>query len=184
MPPPFSRPATEWILDTSSASSGVIGGRMEGIRRAIIVLPEPGEPIISRLCPPATAISTALRALSWPLTSAKSSPRPSSAETSEARSVECGSISKSPLRNSTASRRVRTGMTSIPETTLASSAFSSGTSTARRPMRRISITMGRIPRTRRTPPASDSSPTSAYSASSSVRRRWVALRSATAMGRS
>ena len=75
-------------------------------------------------------------------------------------------------------------MTSIPGTTLASSAFSSGTNTARRPMRRISMTIGIIPLTRLTPPASESSPAKAYSSSSSFLRRFVARRSATAMGRS
>ena len=58
-PPPFSRPATECIFETSSASSTVIGGSMDGIRRAIIVFPEPGAPIMSMLCPPATAVSMA-----------------------------------------------------------------------------------------------------------------------------
>ena len=49
VPAHFSRPATEWTRDTSSASSTVSGGRMDGIRRASMVLPEPGEPIIRML---------------------------------------------------------------------------------------------------------------------------------------
>jgi hypothetical protein len=42
-------------LVASSASSTLIGGRIEGRRRAIIVLPEPGGPSSSTLCPPAAA---------------------------------------------------------------------------------------------------------------------------------
>ncbi len=44
-----SRPATEWIAVTSSASSNVSGGRTPASRRAIIVLPDPGGPTISVL---------------------------------------------------------------------------------------------------------------------------------------
>ena len=36
MPPSFSNPAREWIIEVSSASAGVMGGRMPGIRAAII----------------------------------------------------------------------------------------------------------------------------------------------------
>ena len=42
------------------------GGRMPGSRRASIVLPAPGGPIISRLWPPAAATSSARRAKSLP----------------------------------------------------------------------------------------------------------------------
>ena len=56
-------------METSSISSGVSGGRIEGSRAASIDLPEPGAPIISRLWPPAAAISSTRLALSWPLTS-------------------------------------------------------------------------------------------------------------------
>ena len=66
-------PATECTDVTSSASSIVSGGRMPATRRAIIVLPAPGGPISSRLCPPAAAISSARRASSCPRTSARSS---------------------------------------------------------------------------------------------------------------
>ena len=45
---------------------------MPGTRRAIIVLPAPGGPTSSRLCPPAAAISSARRASSCPRTSARS----------------------------------------------------------------------------------------------------------------
>ena len=45
---------------------------MPGRRGASIDLPDPGGPIISRLWPPAAAISSARFAVSWPLTSARS----------------------------------------------------------------------------------------------------------------
>src|SRR5437016_4128721 len=44
--PSGSTPATEWILVVSSASSRPILGRIVGRRRASIVFPEPGGPII------------------------------------------------------------------------------------------------------------------------------------------
>ena len=43
------RPLTLRILVVSSASAADNGGRMPGSRRASIVLPEPGGPIISKL---------------------------------------------------------------------------------------------------------------------------------------
>ena len=52
-------PATLYIFVTSSASSLVIGGRMVVMRRASIVLPDPGGPVISTLWAPAAAISMA-----------------------------------------------------------------------------------------------------------------------------
>ena len=52
-------PATLWTCVISSASSKLGGGRMPGRRRASIVLPAPGGPTISRLWPPAAAISSA-----------------------------------------------------------------------------------------------------------------------------
>jgi hypothetical protein len=54
------------MVVASIASSNDNGGRMPGNRRASIVLPAPGGPIISRLCPPAAATSSARRANAWP----------------------------------------------------------------------------------------------------------------------
>ena len=48
MPPSSSRPASEWIIEVSSASAGSSGGRMPGSRAASIDLPLPGGPTISR----------------------------------------------------------------------------------------------------------------------------------------
>ena len=56
----------------SSAPPAASGGRIPGSRRASIVLPEPGGPTISRLWPPAAAISSARRAAACPRTSARS----------------------------------------------------------------------------------------------------------------
>ena len=56
-------------MEISRSSRGESGGRMEGRRLASMDLPAPGGPTISMLCPPAAAISSARRALSWPFTS-------------------------------------------------------------------------------------------------------------------
>ena len=49
-PPPRRSPATLWMRVTSTASARESGGRIEGSRRASIVLPTPGGPESSRLC--------------------------------------------------------------------------------------------------------------------------------------
>ena len=68
-----SSPVMLWIFVHSSASSKESVGNNEPMRRASIVLPDPGGPAISRLCPPAAAISSARFTCSCPLTSCKSS---------------------------------------------------------------------------------------------------------------
>ena len=60
------------LQDRENKRKSVIGGMIDGSRRASIVLPEPGEPIISTLWPPAAAISSARLATLCPLTSLKS----------------------------------------------------------------------------------------------------------------
>ena len=62
--PPISSPASECTMETSSISSGVSGGRIDGSRAASIDLPEPGAPTIRRLWPPAAATSSTRLALS------------------------------------------------------------------------------------------------------------------------
>ena len=69
-----SSPATDATIDTSSASLGCSGGRMPGRHAASSDLPAPGGPLISRLWPPAAAISSARLATSWPFTCARSGP--------------------------------------------------------------------------------------------------------------
>ncbi len=82
--PPGSVPAMEWILVASSASSGLMSGRMEGSRLASMLLPDPGGPISSRLWEPAAAISMARRAPACPITSRRSGPAASSASGTQA----------------------------------------------------------------------------------------------------
>src|SRR5438552_5972243 len=53
---PSRRPATLWIIVTSIASSSASGGRIDGRRRASMVLPEPGGPMSSTLWPVPTRI--------------------------------------------------------------------------------------------------------------------------------
>ena len=65
-------PETEYILVVSNASSKFSGGNIDGSRLAIILLPAPGGPTISILCPPAAATSIARRTFSCPRTSEKS----------------------------------------------------------------------------------------------------------------
>ena len=85
-----SWPATDWIIETSSSSRGDSGGRIEGSRCASIDLPAPGGPIISRLWPPAAAISSARLALSWPLMSRRSGrPSPAGAIAGSGRASTC-----------------------------------------------------------------------------------------------
>jgi len=57
---------------TSSVSSVVMSGRIEGSARARRVFPEPGGPERSRLCAPAAEISNARLAWDWPLIAEKS----------------------------------------------------------------------------------------------------------------
>ena len=90
------------------------------------VLPEPGGPIIRMLCPPATATSTARLTCSWPFTSAKSCSIASNSPRISFGSTRTGNMPVVPARNSTASRRCRTGKTSRPATTAASEALAAG----------------------------------------------------------
>jgi len=70
--PPSSAPASDWIMEISSASHASSAGNRPGKRWSSIDLPAPGGPIINKLSPPAAAISSARLALSWPLTSCRS----------------------------------------------------------------------------------------------------------------
>jgi hypothetical protein len=58
------------VVSIDSAAES--GGRIVGIRFASIVLPPPGGPTMTQLCPPAAATQTARFAASCPRTSAKS----------------------------------------------------------------------------------------------------------------
>ncbi len=71
-PPPGCAPATPWIRVTSMASWRLSDGRIDGRRRASIVLPVPGGPDIRRLWPPAAAMTSARIGPGWPRTSRRS----------------------------------------------------------------------------------------------------------------
>src|SRR3954453_9700640 len=62
--PPSSSPATEWIMLTSSASTGRRSGRSGGSRAASMLLPPPRGPRSIRVGPPAPkqALARARRA--------------------------------------------------------------------------------------------------------------------------
>ena len=70
--PEGNMPATEKILETSMASSRPSGGKIDGNDLANRVLPVPGGPVTSTLCPPAAAISRPRLTCSWPRTAERS----------------------------------------------------------------------------------------------------------------
>ena len=153
------------------------------MRRASIVLPEPGGPIIITLCPPAAAISNARLTCICPFTSAKSSAY-SLCCASASIVGSMGFISNCPLSSAATCCNEPTGITSIPSTTAASTAFSSGTYIRRNPRSRASAVMGNTPFTPRTSPLSESSPTNATSSSDSGITCCIAAKIATAIGKS
>lgn len=150
-----SRPMTEWICVTSSASSRVISGRMDGKRRASMLLPEPGGPTSSTLCAPAAATSSARLTCSCPMTSLKSGRRSSVSSGCQAGS---GSMENSPRRWAASCRTSFTGMTVRPPASVASRAFSAGTYSVRIPAFRAAMAMGSTPLTGRSLPSRLSSP--------------------------
>ena len=150
-------PAAECTPRISRNSSASGAGRIVGIRFAISDFPEPGGPIISRLCPPAAATSTARRMAAWPLTSAKSG-WPSADVTSGAGFGISGVAFDSPLRNRNAPSSVSAGMASMPPTSEASSAEARGRMTPRRPALRARIAIATPPRRGRVAPLRPSSP--------------------------
>ena len=121
---PAPSPATlcTRVMSRASAKSG--GGRMPGTRRASIVLPAPGGPTMSRLCPPAAAISSARFASCWPRTSARSGA--TGAGLGSRRRAVTGSGLQRPCRRSTSAPRSPTGSTSRPSASAASAAFGLG----------------------------------------------------------
>ena len=133
-PPPPRRPAIDWMRVTSIASSGVSGGRIDGRRRASIVLPVPGGPCRSRLWPPAAATSSAAISALWPRTSARSAPlRPARAPGPRGRQRRRrlgARAGRPPPRRATRSRGPR-----CPATSAASRARERGTTSRPAPWR-------------------------------------------------
>lgn len=144
---------------TSSASGPDIAGKMVANRRASIVLPAPGAPTNSALCPPAAATSSARRACAWPRTSERSTVwRPSPRGT-----VRAGGDGRHvPRKNPTTSASDGAPTTSMPSTSAASVAFISGTTTPRSPSAAAAIDMESTPGVDTSVPLSESSPTNPH----------------------
>ena len=153
-------PATDWMRVTSIASSGVSGGRIDGRRRASIVLPVPGGPCRNRLWPPAAATSSA------------GDERVVAADVGEVgHRLGLGLGRRRPARP--AARRVAaqhrrpprsatsTPRTSTPGTSAASRARERGSTSRASPCRRAPSATASAPRIARTSPVSESSPTTA-----------------------
>ncbi len=161
------RPARLAMAALSSASSTVIAGSSPAKRCASIDLPEPGGPAISRLWPPAAAISSARLAPAWPFTSAMSGPvvlavsavacrraQPSLATSASPPAVLPGG------RNArTTSSRCRARTTRAAGTRAASSALPGGSTSCASICWVCSARLvASAPRTGRSSPDSDSSP--------------------------
>ena len=176
-------PATECTFVVSRASSSVRGGSIVGNRRANIVLPEPGGPIIRTLCPPAAATSSARFAVLCPRTSEKSRTEVgSSVNTSSAFSLY-GSMFLY-RKKLTASCRLFTGKTSTPLTIAASLPFAFGTMSPFRSSPLASILMDSVPRTGASLPSRESSPTIRNPSTLFCEMLPEAARSPMAIGRS
>ena len=163
--PAFRAPATEWMAEHSRASSNVSGGRIPPSLLASMVLPAPGGPDSSRLCPPAAATSSARRGSDCPRTSARS-PSDSVAGAVDLGAADRRSARSGWLRASSASVSDRTTQTSKPSTTQASAALWGGSRRRRSPRRLAAIAIGRTPRIPLIPPSSDSSPSTTVSSMS------------------
>ena len=122
-----SNPATECTRVTSSASAKLRGGKIPGNRRANMVLPLPGGPTNTRLCPPAAAISNARRASACPFTSSKSSAYWYPSRSWAMPSTFIGVTDRPPFKNSTTWVRCSKPYTVSPSTTAASWALAAGT---------------------------------------------------------
>ena len=135
------------------------GGRIPANRRASIVLPDPGGPTIRTLCPPAAATSSARLAVVCPRTSPKSGRGSLEADAPAAGLGSEGANSSGRLSRLTTSARCLSPNTRTPSTTAASAALLCGTMTFEIPIRRAHTAIERVPRTGRSEPSSDSSPT-------------------------
>ncbi len=177
--PSSSTPATDRIIDSSSASSGVRGGRMPGRRRASMDLPTPGGPTKSRLWPPAAAISSARRAFSCPFTSARS-------RTTRRTSSSAGSgrgRAWRPVRWLTSDTIDSGAAMSAAPTTAASGPFGCGQISVR-PVAAAWIAAGSTPGTAARRPSRPSSPMARVSAAASAGTTPISASRASAMGRS
>ena len=163
-PRPARSPATECSWVASSASSRDRLGRIVVMRRASIVLPAPGEPIMSTLCPPAAATSRARRAWVWPRTSRKSTSL--GASSSSRRVVDRRRLPRSPeeadhVGRASTPRRPAAGRPAPPR-----ARSTAGTITPSRPARAAAIATESTPGVGISSPLSESSPARANRPSS------------------
>jgi site-specific DNA recombinase len=146
--------------------------------------PEPGEPMNSRLCPPAAAISSARCGTSCPRTSARSGSAVRAAAAVPTLGSAAAPAMGSPRRSATSSPRCRGDWTSQPPTTAASPAFSGGTTNRLTRRLRAQAAIGKTPRTGRSVPSSASSPTNNVSVSAAASTAPAAQSIPTAIGTS
>ncbi len=90
-----------------------------------MLLPEPGGPMKRRLCPPAAAISSAIRACSSPRTSTRSSGVDGRSWDSPSPVDGAGSV-EAPVKNAITSASVAASTTFAPPTSAASAALTGG----------------------------------------------------------
>ena len=145
---------------TSIASARVSGGSRPGRRRASIVLPVPGGPWRKRLWPPAAATSSAATSPLWPRTSRQvglvaGRRRLRGLGGRGRRGARPRGGPRRPLAG--ARRRVRRASRPAPPRAPASAAAAAGAS----PCRAAASATASAPRTGRSSPISDSSPTTA-----------------------
>ena len=169
------------VIAGAKDADPVAGRRQSGARPMYPGSPVPGGPDSNKLCPPATATSTAARARCWPRTSDMS--------TGAARRLAGSAGMRAPsgawLRSApSSSPRCWTAWTSRPSTTSASPAPSAGTITPRRPDARASRAAASVPRTLRTSPSRPSSPSTSTPSSAPGSRKPSAVSTASAIGRS
>ena len=164
-------------------SSGVGGGIMVGIRFAAIDLPDPGGPIISRLCIPLQATSMARRRARCPLISEKSgSPAVGVEEAMGSGAIGGGAGPPESSRQASPSASIR--WTQIPSTRAASSADIPGSSNMRFPILLARRAIASAPRMGRVDPDRLSSPAIRQSSAISSCSWRLAARSARAIGKS
>ena len=136
-----------------------IGGSRPARRCASIDLPVPGGPIISRLWPPAAAISSARLAAAWPLTSRRSGRRRAAAPLRRRGARQRHGAHRPAAARAPPRSRCRRARTSQPVDQRGLAALSPRQhQRARRPARRSASASASAPRTGRSSPASDSSP--------------------------
>ena len=174
-------PATLWIRVTSIASARVSGGRIEGSRRASIVLPTPGGPDSSRLWPPAAAIVERAdrRRVAADVREVGDDAGRGGSRRLGATAGGRPRAGRRPPRPARPRRRRPTRRRARPR-----AARSRGTTSPRRPARSVPSATASTPRSGRSSPPSDSSPKTAKRSSASAGTWPLAASTAAAIARS